>query len=480
MPPRVRGGGLRKGATPSWREECAATFKLAWPLALANLLQMLVYAIDVFFVARLGEVELAASSLAIAVFSIVVWALIGMVSMVSALIAEELGRSRYAIAETRRSIRMALWLAGVAGLIAIAILANTERILLASGQPENLAARAMDYMEIVMWAAPAALVASALRSFVSALGKPGIATVITALAIVVNGVGNYALVFGNLGAPALGLEGSGIATLITSVFHTLAFVVAIRMNRRLRRYHIWGRFWRPEWSRLVELVRLGAPVMLTWIAEAGLFGGAALLMGRIGASELAGHTIALQLAALAFQVPFGVAQAATIRVGYHYGARNIEAVGRAGWTALAMATAFMVVTASTMLLLPRTLIGLYVDTDNLANAAFVAFAAQYLLVAAFFQLFDGVQVVAAGALRGIQDTAIPMWIAIFSYWLPGFGTSFYLGFHTPLAGTGIWIGFAVGLGCATVLLGYRWARRDALGLAYARSRASGPVPHLAE
>ena len=453
-----------------WRDEFRATLRLSWPLATANLLQMLIYAIDVFFVARLGEFELAASSLAIAVLSIVLWSFIGLTSMVSALIAEELGRSRYAIAEVRRSTRMGLWLALMCGVIAMAIFEQLEAILLATGQTPEIAARADDYLTIVLWASIPMLAASVLRNFVSALGRPIFATFITALAIGVNALGNYALVFGNLGAPALGLEGSAIATVATACFVFLAYVVAIWQDRRLRRYHIWGRFWRPEYARLVELVKLGVPVMLTWIAEAGLFGGAALMMGRIGASELAGHTIALQLAALAFQVPFGVSQAATIRVGYHYGAGNVAAMGRAGWTAIGMATLFMVTTASAMLFAPGFLIGLYVETDNPANAALVVFALQFLLIAALFQLVDGVQVVAAGALRGLQDTQRPMWIAIFSYWVPGFGTSFYLGFYTPLQGTGIWIGFAVGLGFATLLLTWRWALRDRLGLTAARPR----------
>ena len=453
-----------------WRDELRATFALSWPLALANILQMLIYAIDVFFVARLGEFELAASSLAIAVLSIVLWSFIGLTSMVSALIAEELGRNRHAVAQVRRSTRMGLWLAIACGVIAMAVFAQLEVILLATGQTPEIAARADDYLSIVLWASVPMLAASVLRNFVSALGRPIFATFITALAIGVNALGNYALVFGNLGAPALGLEGSAIATVATAMFVLLAYIVAIQRDRRLRRYHIWGRFWRPEWSRLVELVRLGVPVMLTWIAEASLFGGAALLMGRIGASQLAGHTIALQLAALAFQIPFGISQAATIRVGYHFGAGNTAAVGRAGWTAIGMAVVFMTMTAAAMLFMPERLVSLYVDTRSPANTPLIGFALQFLAIAALFQLVDGIQVVAAGALRGVQDTTWPMWIAIFSYWVPGFGTSVYLGFYTPLQGTGIWIGFAVGLGFATLLLTWRWAWRDKLRLLESRVR----------
>ncbi|WP_379548940.1 MATE family efflux transporter [Qipengyuania sp. DSG2-2] len=447
-----------------WRDEFIATFRLSWPLALANLLQMLIWAIDVFFVARLGEFELAASSLAVSLFSILVWGTITLVSMVAALISAELGRSRYAIAEVRRSVRMGVWLSVICGALVMLVLSQTEAILLAAGQRPDLAARAFDYMAIVLWSTVPLLMASVLRNFVSALGRPIFATAITALAIGVNALGNYALVFGNLGAPALGLEGSAIATIFTSIFILLAYCVAIESDRRLRRYVIWGRFWRPEWDRLRELVVLGTPVFFTTIAEAGLFGGAALLMGLIGDSELAGHTIALQIAAFAFQVPFGVSQAATIRVGYFYGARDHEAIKRAGAVALLMAVAFMAFTASLMVLMPEAILGLYIDTSKSANAAMTAFALQYIVIAALFQLVDGLQVVAAGALRGLQDTRVPMWMAIFSYWVPGFGTSYYLGFYTPLEGTGIWIGFAVGLTFATLLLTGRWLMRERLEL----------------
>jgi MATE family multidrug resistance protein len=239
---------------------------------------------------------------------------------------------------------------------------------------------------------------------------------------------------------------------------------AIRADRRLRRYHIFGRWWRSEWSRMREIVRLGAPIALIVIAEGGFFGSAAFLMGLIGAAELAAHTLALQVAAFFFQIPMGIGQAATIRVGYHFGAGNREACGRAGWAAVVTCLGFQVFGAVVMLAAPRTVLSLYIDTAAPANAAMVGFAVQYLLVAAAFQLFDGLQAVAAGALRGLQDTRVPMVLALFGYWLPGFGTAVLLGMFTPLSGLGVWIGLAVGLIVVAALLLWRWARREQLRL----------------
>ena len=187
-------------------------------------------------------------------------------------------------------------------------------------------------------------------------------------------------------------------------------------------------------------------------------------MGLIGQAELAGHTIAMQVAALAFQIPFGVSQAATIRVGFHYGARNIAAIGAAGKAALLVAVGYMIVSAAVMILAPRAVLSLYVNPDDPANATMVGHAVGFLVIAAAFQLFDGLQSVLAGALRGLQDTRVPLILALIGYWLFGFATSVALGFFSPLAGTGVWLGLAVGLVVVSALLGRRWQRRAALGL----------------
>jgi len=455
---------LFEPAPSTWRTELAATLRLAGPLAAANLLQMLVYAIDVIFVARLGEQPLAASSLSIALFGLLMWCFSGLTGMVAALIAAELGRRRHAVREVRRSARMALWLAVLCGLAGMAVCWFGREIMLLSGQDPRIAEMAGRFLRVILWAMIPMILANVLRSVVSALGRPLYATAITGLAIGVAALANYAFVFGNLGAPPLGLEGSALASVLTGVFALAAYVVAIETDRRLRRYRLFGNWWRSEWRRFGDLLRTGLPVAATILAEAGLFSGAAFLMGLISASQLAGHTIALQVAALAFQVPFGIGQAATIRVGYHYGARDLAAIGRAGWVAIMTGTGFMVLTASIMLFLPELVLGIYVDTGAAANAAMMGFAVQFMVVAAAFQLFDGMQAVAAGALRGLQDTRVPMLFALFGYWLPGLGTAVLLGFFTPLEGLGVWIGLAVGLVVVALLMLQRWSRRARLGL----------------
>ena len=455
-----------------WRDEIRATLRLSWPLAAANLLQMLTYAIDVIFIARLGEEQLAASALAISLFGLVMWALSGLTGAVAPVAAADLGERAPALRPVRRAVRMAMWLAVFSGLAGMAICLLLGPLMRATGQETRIIALGLEYNSVLIFSMVPMLFNNVLRSFVSTLDRPVFATAITAAGILVNGVANYAFIFGNLGAPELGLRGAAVATIITSLATLGAYILAIRLDPRLHRYRIFGRWWTPDWQRFWHIARIGTPIALTITAEAGIFGAAAFLMGNIGATQLAAHTVALQIAALAFQVPFGVGQAATIRVGYFYGARDPGGMKRAGWAAIAIGTGFMALTALAMLIIPKPLLAIYIDPWDPKNALLVSFALKYLVVAAAFQLADGLQAVAAGALRGLHDTRVPMWIAAFAYWVPGIGTAVWLGFYTRLEGTGVWIGLATGLVVAALLLTHRWARREKLQLTGRPQRAA--------
>ncbi|MEY4270350.1 MAG: hypothetical protein RLZZ58_1566 [Pseudomonadota bacterium] len=446
------------------RGELRALFTLALPLVGANLLQMLVYSIDVVFIARLGQGALAASTLAVYLFGLLMWGLGGLVSAAAPLIAAELGRRRHAVREVRRSVRMGLWISILLGLGGMAICWNGEPLMLLAGQSADVSARAGAFLDILAWAMIPAIIANLLRVFVSALGRASYATWITLFALGVNTLGNWLLVFGNMGAPALGLEGSAIASVTTSMMTLGVYAVVIGFDRRLRRYRILGNWWRAEWTRFGDIWRIGLPIALTVLAEAGLFSAAGVLMGWVGEAPLAAHAIALQIASLAFMVPYGISQAATIRVGMAFGARDAAWIALAGRSAFLLGVGFMATTALAIWLFPRLFLSAYIDVDAPQNAAMVGFALQFLVVAAAFQLFDGAQVVMAGALRGLQDTRLPMVIAIFGYWVPGFGVAWWLGFRTALGGLGIWFGLATGLIVVSILLLTRWRMRARLGL----------------
>ena len=473
---------LRPGAMRTGRGELAATAVLAVPMALANLLQMAVYATDVIFLAHLGQAVIAAASLAVSVFMVQMWAFSTMTGAIAPLVAADLGHratlgdpahDAAGDADIRVTMRMALWLSVACGVAGMTLCGFGAEILRATGQNAALAARAGAFLGVLRWAMIPMIFSNVLRTYVSAMGRPVFATVITAIAILANALGNNALIFGHWGAPRLGMPGSAVANIITAVVTTLAYAVAILADPNLRRPALLQRWWVFDGARLVALLKIGVPLALTVVAEGGLFSASALLMGRISEAQLAGHALALQIAAFAFMLPMGIGQAATIRVGYHFGAGDHAAVGRAGWTAIGFGLACSLVTAVMLLAVPRFVLSAYLDVRAPGNAVVVGYAVRFMAIAAAFQLADGAQTIVSGALRGLQDTRVPMVVAICSYWLGGFTVSVGLGLFTPLQGTGVWIGLALGLMIVAVCLLWRWTRREAWGLV-ARSHAAVP------
>jgi MATE family multidrug resistance protein len=249
----------------------------------------------------------------------------------------------------------------------------------------------------------------------------------------------------------------------------LGLIGFVQWDRRLRRDQLFVRFWRTDWPRFLEVLRLGAPIGLTVLAESSLFAAAGILMGLIGTAELAAHAIALQCAAVAFMVPLGISQAVTARVGLAAGAKNRIGVGRAGWVALGLGIAFTSVSAAVFWFAGDVLVGFYLDVDDVRNAPVVKLAVSFLLIAALFQLADGSQAIGAGALRGLRDTRIPMSLAIFGYWVVGLPTSAILAFWFGLGGHGVWIGLAVGLAVVAILAVWRFHRRERLFPALAKA-----------
>ena len=454
----------------AWTAELRATLALGWPLILTNLAQNALMTSDVILMGWLGSDALAAGALGTNLYFAFLIFGIGLVSATSPLIAEELGRRSHSVREVRRTVRQGFWAAITVAVPIWIVSWNGEWILLAMGQEPLLAQQAGDYMRALQWSLLPFLLYLVLRSFLAALERPGWPLVIGLLAVPVNFVAAYALMLGKFGLPALGLVGAGLGTVISSLFMFVGLAVVIGFDRRLRRYHVFGRFWRADWPRYRTLWRLGVPIGLTLAFEVTIFNAAALLMGRIGANELAAHAIALQIASFCFMVPFGLGQAVTVRVGRAYGAQDAAGVTRAGWTAFALGMAFMVFTASLMLFSPYWLLRAFLDLSDPKNIPVIGFAVSFLVMAAVFQVADGAQAVGSGMLRGLQDTRVPMIYAAVGYWGVGLPLGVALAFGTELRGIGIWIGLAMGLAVVASLMLWRWVRRDRLGLVTAMPR----------
>jgi len=442
-----------------WRQEIRATVALAWPMVLTNLGQTAMTATDVMMMGRLGPDTLAAGALGSNLYFMMLIFGLGLMLATSPMMATELGRHRHSVRDLRRTVRQGLWLAILVSIPMWVFLWQGEKVLLAMGQKPELAHKAGIYLRWLQWAVLPSYFYIVLRSFISALERPGWALIIVFVAVACNAAFNWVFMFGNLGVPAMGIAGSGLATSLSSTLMFVGLAAVVMLERKFRRYRLFGRFWRSDWPRFRGLLRLGLPIAGILAFEVTVFNVAGLLMGLIDADSLAAHAIAIQIASITFMVPLGLNQAVTVRVGLAHGAGNREGVSRAGWTAYVIGVSFMALMGLVMILWPRLLIGAFIDLADPVNARVIALAVSFLVFAALFQIFDGAQAVGAGMLRGLHDTKVPMVYAAIGYWGVGLPLGVLLAFHFGLDGVGIWMGLSSGLAVVAALLLVRWLRR---------------------
>jgi MATE family multidrug resistance protein len=446
-----------------WREEFRATLALAWPLILANLTQQAIQATDVLLMGRLGATQLAAATLALNLTFTFNLMMLGLLIASSPMMATALGQRFNAVRDVRRTFRAGLWLLAFMLPPYWLVLWNVGDLMRAFGESDELARQGQTFLRAYMWCTAPWLLFQLLRNFVSALERPRIVLWLSLAGIAVNALLSWALIFGRLGLPALGLVGGGLGSTLTWLMMCGALAAVVFLDRQFRRFHLFGNWWRFDGQRIVAMIKLGWPIGLTMALEMGVFALAAFFMGWIGAPAVAAHAVALQLAALTFMVPLGLGQAATVRVGLALGRRDEAGIARAGWTAWVMGVAFMGAMAVVMWGIPRWLVTLFL-TDVPANAVTIALAVSFLRVAAAFQLVDGAQVIGAGMLRGLHDTRWPLLFALIGYWVVGLGIGAWLAFGRDWQGVGIWVGLASGLAAVAALMLGRWVLRDRLGL----------------
>lgn len=447
-----------------WREEFRATLSLAWPLILANLSGSLIHATDVFLLGKLGPQILAAGALATnLVMSISIFGM-GLMIATAPMIASEIGRKRNSVRDVRRTVRQGLWMVVSFCVPIWGLLWFAEDIFRALGQPEALATGATQMVHTLMWSMAPFLGMTVLRSFLSAKEATIWTLYVSLFGVGANAVLNYGLILGNFGFPQMGLAGAGVGSSIVNLAMFAIMVAIVVLHPDFRRYHLFGRFWRADWPRYRTIFRLGLPIGFTMGFEASVFSAAVFLMGLISTASVAAHAVALQIASLTFMVPLGLAQATTVRVGMGYGRRDPQEISRAGWAGFVLGVGFMCVTAVMMWLFPRPMIGLFVDAGTPAGMTVTQLAVTFLAVAAVFQVVDGAQVMGAAMLRGLHDTRMPMLFALFGYWVIGIGVGAGLAFPMGLEGLGVWIGLATGLAVVSVLMLWRWSRREKLGL----------------
>jgi MATE family multidrug resistance protein len=377
---------------------------------------------------------------------------IGVLLATSPMVAQAVGRRRHVVRDSRRSVRQALWVSVLLGVPASVAIWNAGAILVLLGQEPSIAAAAQHYTRAAVWGFMPMLWFTVLRSFVSALQRPNLALLAILLGVIANAAVGWALIFGHFGMPSWGLAGAGAGAATANALTLLVLLVIVVRERRLRRFALFGRMWRPDWARFRDVLRIGVPIGTTLVLESAMFSAAIMMMGWIGTASLAAHQIAVQCAITAFMVPVGIAHAVTVRVGIAAGAGDGAGVRRAGYVGLFLGGAFMCLTAALFWGAPEGVIGLYIDTAAPANAEVVRLAISFLAVAALFQVVDALQAVGQGALRGLKETRLPMLMATFGYWVVGVPTGALLAFKAGLGGVGIWLGLALGLAVVAVLV----------------------------
>ena len=445
------------------RREIVATLALSWPIVLTNVAINFMTTTDVMFLGRLSPAALAAGALGFNIYIPMFLFGVGVVSAAAPLAAERVGLDPHDSQGVRAVAHQALLSAVLLVAPIWVVFWNAGAILRAMGEPPDLADMAGTYMHGLQWALLPALLYVAARSALAALNHVGATLVASLIAVLANALFNYILVFGHFGAPALGLVGSGLATTLsqTLMFALLVGYAALDPSTSHRRLFAWP--WRFERKSFVALWRLGAPIGFFIALEVAAFAGSALAMGLIGAAQVEAHSIALNVAATAFMVPLGLGQAATVRVGHAFGARDPAAISRAGWSAFFMAMAFVTGSALLMGLAPRLLISAFLDVDAPGAPAVVAYAVGFVRMAALFQFADGAQAALSNMLRGVQDSRVPLAIALIGYWGVGAPLGLALAFLTPLEGLGLWIGIATGLAAVAAMLFARWRSRERAG-----------------
>lgn len=431
--------------------EARRTLALAFPIMAGFLGQMLMGLTDTLMIGRVGVTPLAASAFANTLVHVLLIAGIGLMAAVAVLVSHAHGSGRHA--EAGEALRHGIFTAAAFGTAGTLLLFGLFPFLRFFGQPAEVVAEARPYIDVLALSAPLSLITICLKNYTEAKASPWPAFCILGGAILLNIFLNWILIFGNLGSPALGLTGAGLATFAARAVALAGMVWLVFADRRFRESLPARWFAAIEWGWIRRLLRIGLPVSLQLIMEVGAFSAATLAAGWIGVGALAAHQIALTCAGTTFMFPLGISQAVTIRVGHAMGRGHADRVARIGFGAISMGVCIMGAFALGFLFFGEPIAGAFTADPDVRRLA-----ATLLIVAGIFQLFDGTQVVSIGALRGLHDVRVPTAVVFTAYWIIALPLGWLIAFPLGAGATGIWVGLALGLASAAVGLSARFNR----------------------
>ncbi|MDQ6701427.1 MAG: MATE family efflux transporter [Acidobacteriota bacterium] len=426
--------------------------RLAGPIVLSELGWMSMGLVDTMMVGRVSPEAMGAVSIGGMLFYTIAITGLGLLLGLDTLVSQAFGAGD--IADCHRSLLSGIYMSVLLSPVLMGIVWLSIPFLRAFGINPAVLRDTMPYIDAIVWSTLPLLLFFALRRYLQGMNlvKPVMLALVTAN--FVNLAGNWVLVYGNFGAPAMGAAGSGWATCVSRIYMTAALLAYVIRHDRQYRGGLMKTSWLPDAARIGLLFRLGMPAGLQLFFEISVFAAVTALIGRLDAASLGGHQIALNLASLAYMVPLGIGSAAAVRVGQALGRGEPKAAARSGWIALLLGAGFMSLAAFTFLIAPR-LIARVFATDP----AVIKMGAALLMVAAVFELFDGIQTVVTGALRGAGDTRTPMICHLVCYWLLGLPLGYFLAFRLGWGAVGLWAGLCAALIVIGVILLIAWYRK---------------------
>jgi multidrug resistance protein, MATE family len=446
------GGGNRA----RWAAETAATLRLTAPIALAFLAEIGIVVADAVMAGKLGTPALAAEGLGAHLLFTPQLLAMGVLSSIAALGAHADGAEDAAM--VTRVSRQGLWLATFLAIPVMLVIALTPSLLALSGKDPEILGMTRGMMYAGMMGVPALLWYTALRNFATVMHRTRIVVVISLLSLGVAIASNWLFLYGNLGAPKLGVTGVGISWSLASWVQLGVMIAYVKRQPLLMRYRVLSDLLHTDWKVLKDLFHIGWPISLSYAFETALFLASSLMMAWIGPDELAAHTVVISISSVSYMIPYGLSQAATVRVGFCTGAKDAEGARCAGFVAIGLGIVWMMCTGLAMITIPKSLIGIYFETADPVNRGALAVALMIIPIGALFQVVDGMQCTAIGALRGLKDTRVPMIMCFLGYCVIGVVSSLVLAFGFDFGPQGVWFGLFIGLFASAVFLTVRFQK----------------------
>jgi MATE family multidrug resistance protein len=435
------------------RKEMGPTLRLATPLAVAELAWMAMGIVDTVMAGPLGPAAVGGGILGNMVFYPLAMSFTGLLLGMDTLVAQAFGAR--SLHDARHTLINGVWLSALLTPFSAALTLAAIPVMRAVGANPVVMAECIPYMHALEWGLLPLFLFTALRRYLQAVNVVRPVTVVAITANVINFVGNWVLIYGHWGAPAMGLAGSGWSTSLSRVYLFAGVLAVLAWEERRSEYLVAAMSWRPDWARVRELFRLGLPAAGQIAFEGAVFGVVTVLAAKLDEVSLAAHGIAVQIISTTFMVPLGISSAAAVRVGQAAGRRDHRGVVSAGWAALAMAAGFMTAAGVLLWTAPAFVVARFID-----DARVIAAGVTLLRIAAFFELFDGLQIVATGALRGIGDTRSPMIAHALGYWAIGMPVVYVLCFPMGWGARGIWVGLSAALILIGTALAVAWSVRS--------------------